>query len=155
MRFWGVVAACVIVMGTGALLEIVPVILAKPLPNLASGDHQVEVTVDIESREFRPNTVSVQVGQKTRLILRNLDAELHAFVPLGLLTKTSFHVAGNGAPEFSSDGLQRVLLPSFGQTDIVFVPQQAGVYPFFCDLPGHVMNGSVVVHDSRDQQHVN
>lgn len=155
MRFWDMVVAWAIVMGAVTFLEIAPIVSAQSFPNLASGDHQVEVTVDIEARQFRPNTVSIPVGQKTRLVLRNRDAELHAFVPVGLLTKTSFHVAGNGAPEFSSDGLRRVLLPSFGQTDIVFVPQQAGVYPFFCDLPGHVMNGSVVVHDSSNRQHVN
>ena len=79
-------------------------------PNLAA----FEVTINIRSREFRPHTVTILVGQKTRLVLKNLDTELHAFVPLGLLADSHLTVSGNGAPQFAKEGFVRVLLPTRG-----------------------------------------
>ena len=119
------------------------------VPSLASADPkpETEVIVHIHTREFRPDTLSIRSGHKIRLILRNQDAELHAFVPVGLFLKTALNVSGNGAPQFGPDGLLRVLLPSNGQTEILFVPERPGSYPFFCDLPGHVMRGTIVVQE--------
>ena len=111
---------------------------------------EVPVTVTIQARQFQPAALEIERGQKTKLIIQNHDAELHAFVPKGLLSKMSLQVSGNGAPEFGKEGLVRVLLPSNGQTEIVFTPKELGVYPYICDLPGHVMSGSVVVADGND-----
>ena len=110
---------------------------------------ETEVTISIKSREFSPNIVSLTVGQKTRLVLKNLDSELHAFLPVALLNDAHLNVSGNGAPQFSKDGLVRVLLPTRGQTEIVFIPSRPGTFPFFCDLPGHVMRGTIVVHKNE------
>lgn len=106
-----------------------------------------EVTINIRSREFRPQTLDMTVGQKTRLILKNMDTELHAFVPVGLLADSHLTVSGNGAPQFAKEGFVRVLLPTRGQTDLVFTPARPGTYPYFCDLPGHDMRGIIVVHE--------
>ena len=111
-------------------------------PNLAT----FEVTINIRSREFRPQTLTILLGQKTRLVLKNLDTELHAFVPVGLLADSHLTVSGNGAPQFGKEGFVRVLLPTRGQTDLVFTPARPGTYPYFCDLPGHDMQGIIVVH---------
>jgi uncharacterized cupredoxin-like copper-binding protein len=59
------------------------------------------------------------------------------------------NISGNGAPQFAKDGLVRVLLPTSGQTEIVFIPARPGTFPFFCDLPGHVMRGTIVVHKNE------
>ena len=107
------------------------------------------VTISMKSREFSPNQVSLIMGQKTRLVLKNLDNELHAFLPVGMLTDTHLNISGNGAPQFVKNGLARVLLPTRGQTEIVFIPSRPGTYPFFCDLPGHVMRGTIVVHKNE------
>lgn len=116
-------------------------------PSLAPSDpnEAKDIVVNIRTRQFDPSTVYLQSGEKVRLILRNQDVELHAFVPISLFQNATLHVTGNGAPEFGSQGLLRVLLPSKGQTEILFVPQRPGTYPFLCDLPGHVMRGTVVV----------
>ena len=106
-----------------------------------------KVLISIKTRKFKPNKIKLPLGEKTRLILKNLDSELHAFLPVGLLTNTHLNVSGNGAPQFGKSGLVRVLLPSRGQTEIVFVPSRPGTYPFLCDLPGHVMRGTIVVHE--------
>ena len=108
----------------------------------------LEVIINIRSREFRPNTLAITVGQKTRLVLKNLDTELHAFVPVGLLADSHVTVSGNGAPQFAKEGFVRVLLPTRGQTEIVFTPARPGTYPYFCDLPGHVMRGTIVVREN-------
>jgi len=125
--------------------------LGATLASLASTTavRDTEVTISIKSREFSPNTVSLTVGQKTRLVLKNLDTELHAFLPVALLTDVHMNISGNGAPEFSKDGLVRVLLPTRGQTEIVFTPSRPGTFPYFCDLPGHVMRGTIVVHKNE------
>ena len=115
-----------------------------PIPNLEA----LEVIIKIRSREFQPQTLSIPVGQKTRLILKNLDTELHAFVPVGLLADSHVTVSGNGAPQFAKEGFVRVLLSTRGQTEIVFTPARPGTYPYFCDLPGHVMRGTIVVGEN-------
>ncbi|MDR4494205.1 MAG: cupredoxin domain-containing protein [Nitrospirales bacterium] len=117
--------------------------------NLAPSEAATEnlVTLDIRTRKFDPETITLAPDQKTRLTIINHDSELHAFVPVGLLSHTHINVSGNGAPQFGKEGLLRVLLPTRGQTDIVFIPTRPGNYPFFCDLPGHVMRGNIVVQE--------
>jgi len=131
-------------LGFGIALGATPVSLAP-----ATDAQETVVTINIKSREFSPNTLSVTMGQKTRLVLKNLDTELHAFLPVGLLTNIHLNVSGSGAPQFSKEGLSRVLLPSRGQTEIVFIPSHPGTFPYFCDLPGHVMRGTIVVHKNE------
>ena len=123
---------------------------AGPSPvSLAPSEIAMEnlVTLDIRTRKFDPETITLIPNQKTRLSIINHDSELHAFVPVGLLSHTHINVSGNGAPQFGKEGLLRVLLPTRGQTDIVFIPTRPGNYPFFCDLPGHVMSGNIVVQE--------
>ena len=115
----------------------------------ATDAQETVVTISIKSREFSPNTISLTTGQKTRLILKNLDTELHAFLPVGLLTNIHLNVSGSGAPQFSKEGLSRILIPTRGQTEIVFIPSHPGTFPYFCDLPGHVMRGTIVVHKNE------
>ncbi len=115
---------------------------------LAIEDRQV--TVHIENRRFVPHMIRLRVGQKTRLVIKNEDVELHAFVLTDLLAKTNVQVEGNGAPQFDGQGFRRVLLPSQGEAKLTFSPKHEGSFPFFCDLPGHVMNGTVVVEGQTD-----
>ena len=119
--------------------------VSQPMTVRALGQEDVTITVDIRNRRFMPHVVNIRVGQQVRLILRNQDAELHAFVPVDFLTRTHVQVGGNGAPQFGRDGFRRVLIPSQGRAELVFVSRKAGTFPFFCDLPGHVMNGTIVV----------
>jgi plastocyanin len=115
-----------------------------PDPNL----DVLEEIIHIRSREFQPQELTIPIGQKTRLVLKNLDTELHAFLPVGLLADSHVTVSGNGAPQFAKEGFVRVLLPTRGQTEIVFTPVRPGTYPYFCDLPGHVMRGTIVVREN-------
>jgi plastocyanin len=130
-------------------MSVFPVWSATPTsltltPNLETP----EVIINIRSREFRPDSLTITVGQKTRLVLKNLDTELHAFVPVGLLADSHVSVSGNGAPQFAKEGFVRVLLPTRGQTEIEFTPARPGTYPYFCDLPGHIMRGTIVVREN-------
>ena len=110
-----------------------------------SKNYEQQVAVHIENRRFLPQLIRLHVGQPTRLILVNDDAELHAFVPTGLLAQTNVQVGGNGAPQFDDQGFRRILVPSSGQAELLFSPKHVGSYSFFCDLPGHIMNGIIVV----------
>lgn len=115
--------------------------------NEASAEDVRQITVHIENRRFLPHVIRLRVGEQVRLVLKNDDVELHAFVLTDLLAQTNVQVEGNGAPEFNGQGFHRVLLPSQGEAELTFSPKHAGSYPFFCDLPGHVMNGTVVVEE--------
>ena len=115
-----------------------------------SKNYEQQVIVHIENRRFLPNLISLRVGQPTRLILLNDDVELHAFVPTALLDRTNVQVGGNGAPQFDDHGFRRVLVPSSGQAELMFSPKHVGSYPFFCDLPGHIMNGIIAVEGEKD-----
>jgi len=120
---------------------------ASLIGNEAVASKIQRITVHIENRRFIPHLIRLRVGQPIRLVFKNDDVELHAFVPTDLLAKTNVQVAGNGAPQFDKQGFHRVLIPSQGQAELTFSPKHAGSFPFFCDLPGHVMNGTVVVEE--------
>jgi plastocyanin len=136
-------------------LWLMTVILFVPMDALATQlaptlapsntDPEEVVTITIHSRTFEPNSVKLHAGQKTRLVFYNQDAELHAFVPVGLFTGVHLNVSGNGAPEFGTDGFKRVIIPSEGRAEFRFVPDRPGVYPFFCDMPGHEMRATILV----------
>ena len=121
------------------------------VPSGVLGQEEIAVTVRIESRRFLPHVVNLRVGQPVRLILQNEDVELHAFVPTDLLVRTNVQVSGDGAPQFGKDGLRRVLIPSGGRAELLFTSREAGSFPFFCDLPGHMMNGTIVVDNRMDK----
>ena len=99
----------------------------------------------MRARQFEPTMVTLHAGQKTRLVFQNYDAELHAFVPIGLFAGVSLNISGNGAPEFDHEGFKRVIIPSEGRAEILFVPERTGTYPFLCDMPGHEMRATIVV----------
>jgi uncharacterized cupredoxin-like copper-binding protein len=103
------------------------------------------VLVTMRARQFDPPVIILHTGRKTHLVLRNEDAELHAFVPNKLFLGVNLNVGGNGAPEFSESGFKKVIIPSGGRVDIRFVPEHAGEYQFLCDMPGHEMRGTIRV----------
>ncbi len=130
-------------------LSVFPALSATPASITPEPDLDVlEEIIHIRHRAFQPQALTIPVGHKTRLVLKNLDTELHAFVPIGLLADSHVAVSGNGAPQFAKEGFVRVLLPTRGQTEIVFTPVRPGTYPYFCDLPGHVMRGTIVVREN-------
>jgi uncharacterized cupredoxin-like copper-binding protein len=103
------------------------------------------VLVTIHARQFDPPVIILHTGRKTHLVLRNEDAELHAFVPNKLFLGVNLNVGGNGAPEFGESGFKKVIIPSGGRADIRFVPEHPGEYQFLCDMPGHEMQGTIRV----------
>ncbi|MDQ6734318.1 MAG: cupredoxin domain-containing protein [Nitrospirota bacterium] len=103
------------------------------------------VLVTMHARQFDPPVIILHTGRKTHLVLRNEDAELHAFVPNKLFLGVNLNVGGNGAPEFGESGFKKVIIPSGGRVDIRFVPEHAGEYQFLCDMPGHEMRGTIRV----------
>ena len=80
-------------IGVLSVLGIVFPNVSAVASSLAPSDSQqeTEVVVHIQTREFRPDRVSIRSGEKIRLIFRNEDAELHAVVPVGLFMKTTLN----------------------------------------------------------------
>ena len=105
---------------------------------------QEVITIDMEGRRFHPSDVLLPAGRTVRLVLRNHDSELHAFVPTSLFAGVSLNVTGNGFPEFNETGFRRLIVPPDGHAEIGFVPAPVGDYAFSCDMPGHDMKG--VIH---------
>lgn len=117
----------------------------QPTLGLAEEISEDLVLVTMHARQFDPPVITLHTGRKTHLVLRNEDAELHAFVPHELFVGVSLNVGGNGAPEFGESGFKKVIIPSGGRADIRFVPEHAGEYQFVCDMPGHEMRGTIRV----------
>lgn len=107
----------------------------------------VIVEVTIRGREFLPSTVVIPVNHAVLLSFANHDAELHAFAPSALLDDVPLHIDGNGAAQFGEHGLVRILIPSEGRAELRFTPQQAGLYDYRCDLPGHQMRAHIRVKE--------
>lgn len=116
-------------------------------PTLSPSDLTLEqeVTISIRARSFEPSAVNFHAGRKTKITFLNQDAELHAVVPIGLLTGHHLNIQGNGAPQFDDKGFKRVIIPSQGKVEIRFVPGLPGTYTYFCDMPGHTMGGTIIV----------
>ena len=133
------VRACVPAVCLGFVLSTV----APGVTDVVETDERVAITM--QGRQFIPPSIVVHAGRTTTLILDNEDVELHAFVPVGLFSGVSVSVAGNGAPEFDSGGLKKVIIPSHGRAEIHFTPESRGVFPFFCDMPGHDMRAVIRV----------
>ncbi len=119
-------------------------ILANPTDSQLTEVPKV-VDIAIKARQFHPPVVKLSVGRDVRLVFRNQDTELHAFVPIIFLDYLPLHVEGNGAPQFDQTGLRRVLIPSGGRAEIWFAPSSAGLFTYRCDLPGHQMIGQIIV----------
>lgn len=102
-------------------------------------------TVVIQGRQFKPDRTVLHQGQKTRLVFKNQDSELHAVVPFGLFAGVSLNISGNGAPEFGEEGFKRVIIPPDGIVEIHFTPTKPGEHRYLCDMPGHEMNAVIVV----------
>ena len=117
------------------------------MPTLSPSDTQPEdeFVITIRARSFEPATLPLRAGRKTTLVFHNQDAELHAFVPVGLLTGLHLNISGDGAPQFDTQGFKRVIIPPQGRAEIRFVPVRKGIFPYFCDMPGHEMSATVVV----------
>ena len=111
----------------------------------ADVESEERVPITMQARQFVPPAILLHAGRTTTLLLDNEDVELHAFVPIGLFTGVSATVAGNGAPEFGPDGLKKIIIPSHGRAEIRFIPPRPGVFPFFCDMPGHDMRATIRV----------
>ena len=116
-----------------------------PVRAQADSPDQTTLTIDIRNRQFQPDRLVLPQGRRTVLQLKNHDSELHAFMPSELFAGESLNVSGNGAPEFGSQGLTRVIIPSDGLVEIRFIPARAGEYRYRCDMPGHQMSGVIVV----------
>ena len=132
--------ACVRALCTGLILMTV----SSGAPAADVEPHE-RASITMQNRQFVPASIVVHAGRKTTLLLDNEDVELHAFVPVGLFTGVSVRVEGNGAPQFDSGGLKKIVIPSHGRAEISFTPASPGVFPFFCDMPGHDMRAAIRV----------
>jgi len=103
------------------------------------------VTVVIEARQFKPDRTVLHQGQRTTLVFKNRDAELHTVMPFGLFARISLNISGNGALEFEGEALKRVIIPPDGTTEFHFTPTEPGEYRYVCDMPGHEMKAVIVV----------
>ncbi len=103
-----------------------------------------QVTLTGSEFSFSPSTIDLQVGQPVVLTIKNagvLDHDLKSEIPLSGLT---YLEADNPKDEEANNiakGAFDVDYNTGNVAQISFVPTQAGVYQFFCDLPGHKESG--------------
>jgi len=133
------------------VLPLVPLLIlgacaapTKPAAQQAPPVQQVTLTGSEFS--FSPSTIDLQVGQRVELTIKNagsLDHDLKSEIPLSGLT---YLEADNPKDEEANNiatGAFDVDYNTGTVARISFVPSQAGVYQFACDLPGHKEAGMV------------
>lgn len=111
-----------ILTGCGGLRQEPAVTLTPAAPGPAS----LVVTMGEEGQlAFYPTELNVRKGEAVKLVLNNADtAQAHAFVIRELTLKS------------------RAVAPGMSET-LTFVPDKAGDFAFFCDMPGHKEAGMV------------
>lgn len=119
--------------------------LALPMNAFPAETDVESVTVEIRSRLFIPQQIPLHNGRKTVLRFRNHDTELHTVVAKELFLSDDLNLGGNGAPEFGPEGLKKVIIPPEGLIEFQFTPARVGTFPYLCDMPGHNMQGMIVV----------
>lgn len=83
------------------------------------------LTIDLEGMRFHNAEVHVQAGQPMTLRLVNKDSYAHAF-------------------DIDAFGIHRSLAAR-ETVEVIFTPEQAGQYRFYCGSPGHEQAGMVGV----------
>ena len=128
-------------------LWVIGLALMLGTPTIASSTEldMESVTVDIRSRMFIPQQIHLLKGRKTVLRFRNHDTELHTIVAKELFLSDDLNLGGNGAPEFGSEGLKKVIIPPEGLIEFQFTPARTGAFSYLCDMPGHNMQAVIVV----------
>ena len=130
--------------GTIGLLSLVWM-WAIPINALPAETAVESFSVEIRSRVFIPQEINLHHGRKTVLRFRNHDTELHTVVAKEVFLSDDLTLSGNGAPEFGSEGLKKVMIPPEGLIEFQFTPTRAGTFSYLCDMPGHEMRAVIVV----------
>jgi uncharacterized cupredoxin-like copper-binding protein len=91
----------------------------------ACGPSSNNVTVAMKDMRFRQEEVQVKAGQPVTLRVINQDGYAHAF-------------------DIDAFDLHRPLAAN-ETVELIFTPQQAGRYRFYCGAPGHEAAGMVGV----------
>jgi len=125
------------------ILASMAVALALGLAAATPVDWSQAQTVTVVATDYRfdPSRLTLRVGVPYRLRLENRGQELHDFTAPAFLQSVEL-----GTPKpLNADGRQVVLQPGV-QTDLYFVPRQAGRYPFVCaDHDWAGMTGEILV----------
>jgi len=134
--YLGIIAALVLAM-------------LSPLSALAAGPQQI--TVHAGEFYFKPNTITLTVGQPVQLTIINdgqLDHDMKSAIPIANL---SYQKASNPADEQHENAEQGVFDVDFDKgttAQVTFTPTKAGTYELHCDVAGHTeagMKGTFVV----------
>lgn len=125
-RVWFGAAAVLVLLGAARWL-------APPAPRvaavLAPGANVVEYTILLSEHRFRPAEITVQRGERVRLVLKNVGEETHEFE----LDGYNFEIAD--------------IEPGQVVT-VVFSADKTGRFEFSCHEPGHYeqgMKGELIV----------
>ncbi len=94
------------------------------------------IEVSAENVSFRPNRLSVPIGQSVTIRVTNKDAQAHKLRIAGL----------DGQYETEDDAVTEPPSIAGGETgELTFAPQVAGAYTFRCDFHPGSMGGQIVV----------
>lgn len=120
----GLVVAALTLLAIGYFVFIPPATqLTNPQSATSSGTSQVtQVEVMGSDFKFNPAQISLQAGEKVKLIFKNTGEARHDFVIEGLNTRT------------------KLIAPGTSDT-VEFTAPDTGTYTFYCSVPGHRQAG--------------
>lgn len=127
--FWILLIAIVLIWGVIAVSSNGRKSTSTSSQNTPTAEQQTSATKTVEVTEgdfyFKPNQITVNKGDKVTMHFSNVDGDdPHDFVLEGYNLRT-----GRTGPN--------------GKATLTFVADKAGVFAFYCDLPGHKQKGMV------------
>ena len=112
-----------------------------------------EVVIVVNEAAYAPVTLEVMAGKPTKLTLNNTDVQEHQIGIREIALMTSgggiHNMAGMSDDMAGMDELQlHIVAPAGAQTTLEFTPVKPDQYEFFCPLPGHTEQGTLIVKGS-------
>lgn len=116
----------------------------------SGGEAATTATVTAQSMAFSPKEITVEKGQRVKIVLDNKDSQLHDFS----IDKVPGNVTGGHAGaqhDMSNMGKMpdvHAAADAGKSAEITLTPTEAGTYTFYCAVAGHKesgMQGTLIV----------
>lgn len=129
---------------------LIPILVLISIVLVACGStaqsKPIDITLEVSSMHYQPDTIEVIAGQPVRLTFHNNDTLEHDFsimeIPMATMGATAMPMAGHDSNMTTDPQLHMSAL--IGATNTIeFTPTKPGTYEFFCTVAGHKEGGMI------------
>lgn len=115
-------------------------------------DAAKEIVVDLDDDNYEPSEIVLKRGMAYRLRLKNIGVKAHDMVggPFFETDAIALKMINTKVGRVTAEQINSVYIKSKNEAELWFVALKAGVYSYYCSLPGHReagMEGTVKIVD--------